>query len=138
MAPLARSEMNALKLGRCPGRRQATRYWSWRGYRAWLTRYTYQLCPYFSSHLPCCALIIFLRTYPSALSRFTIITYPAVPSFSTHLPCCALNFLRTYPAVHLFSVTLLNTYPIFGALFSRRTFFRRTYHAMPLFFWRLG
>ena len=44
------------------------------------------LCSYFSSHLPCCALV-FLRAYPAVpLSRFTITTYP-----------CALIFLRTYP-----------------------------------------
>src|SRR6266480_3013374 len=47
------------------------------------------LCHYFSSHLPCWALIFLL-------------TYPAVPSFYFHLPCCALIFLRTYPAVPSF------------------------------------
>ena len=64
------------------------------------------LCPYFSAHLPCRALIfsthsttpctlIYLRTYPAVtLFRFTLTLTLLCAYFSTHLPCCDLTGTR--------------------------------------------
>ena len=68
------------------------------------------LCSYFSSHLPCCALILFSLTllYPSFyfhLPCYAFILFSLTllcASFYFHLPCCALNFIFAYPAVRLF------------------------------------
>src|SRR6266480_427851 len=66
----------------------------------------------------------FFRTYPAA----------PFPLFAYHLPCRALNFLRTYPAVHLifFCMPFFFACPLFLCmpfLFACPSFFR-----MPFFF----
>jgi len=87
------------------------------------------LCRYFSSHLPCCA-IIFLRTYPAGCLFFFsltllcphfIFTYPAEVLIFFALTLLCPNFSFTYPAVPLFffALTLLCpnftfTYPVPG------------------------
>ncbi len=65
------------------------------------------LCSYFSSHLPCCALIFF-RTYPAVpLSCFASTLLCAI--FFRHLPCCAVIFF----GAHLLccAIILLFAYP---------------------------
>ena len=81
---------------------------------------TYPAAPSFCFHLPCCALILFsltlLRAYFSthlpccALILFSL-TLLCPYYFAAHLPRCVLIFLRTYPAVPLFSTHLSSVHP---------------------------
>ena len=70
------------------------------------------LCPYFSSHLPCCALprcaAIFLRTYPAGLTLLVLPcwSYPAVILFFYALTLLCPHFTFTYPAGPLFFFAL--------------------------------
>ena len=93
--------------------------------------------PYFSTRLPCCALI-FLRTYPAvSLFFYALSTLLCLSDilFSLTVPCA--YFISTYPAVPLFYFT----YPA-GPLFYFHLpccalNFLRTYPVVPSFCFHL-
>ncbi len=80
------------------------------------SRFSLRLCPYFSLHLPGCALI---------------------GLYDYHLPCCDLIFLRTYPAVPLSRFTI-NHLPCCAFIYFLRTILLCTYRGVTLFFFALS
>ncbi len=85
-----------------------------------LSRFTITLtllCPYFSSHLPSCALIFFALP---GVSFFSYLSWCSViPLYDYYLRWCAIIFLRTYPAVPYAYPAV----PLFIYLFFLRTYF---------------
>ena len=80
------------------------------------------LCPDFSAHLPCCALI-FLRTYyPAVLLIFFALTLRSCRVIFRLLYCALIFFLRIYPAVPLVYSAFrlpLTEYPAVPGIFFR-------------------
>ncbi len=82
------------------------------------------LCPYFSTHLPCCALIFFRAHLPCCALFF----------FRAHLPCCTLIFFSS--ALTLLQIFFVCTYP--AVPYPSLIFFRAHLPCCPKYFFFFG